>query len=589
MANRTRLYGGGRAVRDNGRARAAERWCAYAASGRGGCVAYKDRGCSSGTFGGNEVVLSPDQRFLYVASGDSAVAGYRRDPGTGRLRPLRGSGGCITATAVDEIFGDEDPRAGRRCARSPLLGRFSDATVGLSISPDGRHLYVGSNTYSEMTPNNFTAHAALLVLQRNVHTGALRQVGCLTEAGEPPCQALRGIENALGALAVSPDGETVYVGASVAIGNSHASSVAVLDRDPVSGALTQLDGSAGCLAPPAYPGCDPARGLHDGTSALALSPDGRNLYLAGQDGYIDATYGTLAVFQRDPQSGALAQLQGEAGCLAGDGRDGCALGRHLGRYPENMPELAISPDGLNAYVVFQNAFGPLPSGLGVYHRDPSTGALTELPGRRGCLTARGRGGCTPARAIEEPESLTVSADGNNVYMSAFNSHAVAVFQRRPGTGALRQRPGDAGCTSGNEGPAIPGPLGGEFNVDEGCASGDIEGGDLELSRDGVYGYAPGAGRIAILARNAPRIRVRIRPRHCLTATTMAAVAIRAYARLRRVTVRLDGHVIGNTRRGRLRVRVPPSSFGPRRTLTVAAVDVRGRSSRARGSLHNCLG
>jgi len=565
--------------------------------GKRGCVAYKERDCSPGRIGGHKVMLSTDQRFLYVASGELALAGYRRDRGTGRLRPVAGAGGCITATAFDDQFLlYESARAVRSCTRSTLLGGPSFWTLGMAISPDGRHLYVAGNRHTRVARQTYESDAVVLVLRRNRRTGELRQIGCLTEGGQPPCVALRGAEDGLEEVVISPDGESVYVGAGVEVEGrspSSASSIAVLDRDPVSGALTQLEGPAGCLAPPGYPGCEPARGLNERTSALALSPDGRNVYLAGMDAFLLAGEeeghpdGTLAVFQRDPGTGALTQLAGEAGCLAGTSREGCAPGRRLGSYPPNVPELAISPDGRNAYAIFETSSGP--GGLGVYRRNAATGALTELPGRRACLSAGGGGGCTRARAIEEPEAVTVSADGRNVYVTSFNSHATSIFVRRPGSGALRQRRGSAGCIGGLPGPPIPGPLGGVFNADRGCADGAVGGTDLELTRDGAYGYAPGDGTIVTLARNPPRIRALIRPRRCLTAHSSATITVTAYAPLRRVTVRLDGRVIANTRRRRFRVRLAPGQHTSRQGLSVVAADNRGRLSRVQGTLRNCTG
>jgi DNA-binding beta-propeller fold protein YncE len=535
-------------------------------------------------------MLSPDQRFLYVAAGESGLAGYRRSRASGRLRPVPGARGCFTATAFDEdLLQWEDRRAVRACIRSPLLGGPSFGTLGMAISPDGRYLYVAGNLYSRTAPHTYDADGTVLVLQRSRRHGTLQQTGCLTEHGEPPCQALRGVES-LAELAMSPDGRSVYIGGNVPGETGPASGIAVLSRDPVGGGLTQLGGPSGCIAPPGFPGCDQARGLNEGTSTLAVSPDGKNVYLAGSDATGRGPHpGTLAIFRRDPVTGVLGQVPGEAGCLASDRRDGCAFGRHLGTYPENVPGIAVSPDGRSAYAVFTtvSSGGLVSGGLGVYRRDPSTGALTELPGPRGCLSAHGRGGCTPARAVAYPHSVTVSTDGRNVYVSAFNSHSVAVFLRPPGGGALRQPGGSLGCISSNQGPVIPGPLGGEFNVDEGCAAGKIDGSDFELSRDGAYGYAPGEGRIAIAARNAPRIRLRLRPRRCLTANTRALVVVRSYAPLGRVTVRLDGEVIAENARRRLRLRVSPARLHRRRNIRLVAVDTLGRRGVAKRTLRNC--
>ena len=158
--------------------------------GKRGCAAYKERDCSPGRIGGHKVVLSPDQRFLYVASGELALAGYRRDRGTGRLRPVAGARGCITATAFDDEFLlYESRRAVRRCTRSALLGGPSFGALGMAISPDGRHLYVAGNRHTRVARQTYEPDAVVLILRRNRRTGELRQIGCLTESGAPPCAA----------------------------------------------------------------------------------------------------------------------------------------------------------------------------------------------------------------------------------------------------------------------------------------------------------------------------------------------------------------------------------------------------------------
>src|SRR3954466_10435885 len=82
------------------------------------------------------------------------------------------------------------------------------------------------------------------------------------------------------------------------------------------GALTQRAGTSGCVSESGDGGrCADGSGLGD-ASALAISPDGRNVYVVAK-----ATQ-SLALFDRDAASGALT----ERGCLTlwALGDPGCA-------------------------------------------------------------------------------------------------------------------------------------------------------------------------------------------------------------------------------------------------------------------------
>jgi DNA-binding beta-propeller fold protein YncE len=203
---------------------------------------------------------------------------------------------------------------------------------------------------------------------------------------------------------------------------------------PVFGSLSQLPGKRGCVqhSEPEWPQpCARGRGLRGATS-VAVSPDGQHAYVASLDG--------LAAFARDRQTGALPQLSGEAGCVQGEENslrdESCARARG-DLFGEGS--VTVSPDGRNAYSVHFGA-------VGVFARDPDTGALTQLPGAAGCLQASWPT-CARARGLAAAGHLAVSNDGRNVYVAAPGSQAVAVFARDPATGALTQLPGRAGCVS----------------------------------------------------------------------------------------------------------------------------------------------
>ena len=120
----------------------------------------------------------------------------------------------------------------------------------------------------------------MIELDRNPETGALTQLGCLASSltGETEhCTQVNSIAGPLG-VAISPGGQNVYVT------SFDENAVAAFERNPESGALTQLAEPYGCVTSNAS-GCAEGStelvGL-DGPRRLTVSPDGFNVYVAGQ-------------------------------------------------------------------------------------------------------------------------------------------------------------------------------------------------------------------------------------------------------------------------------------------------------------------
>ena len=305
------------------------------------------------------------------------------------LSQLGGRGGCVY-----------DPRGGSaqglhvdlpgRCASAESLDGAYDAAV----SPDGRHVYVGS----------FQADS-ISAFTRNAANGTLQQLpggtGCLVE--QPfqtvcgPAPAIDGISS----VTVSPDGRNVYAASYF----SHA--VATFVRDRATGELSPLETETGCISEAEIEyQCAPGAGLL-GAASVAASPDGRNVYVAGSLG------GTVAVFARAQGSGVLTQLPGAAGCLrdadVGFEEDTCGKAFAL----DSATAVAVSPDGRNVYV---SSFGS--AAVAVFARNRSSGALTPLAGTAGCLSeVRAVPACASGRALEGAFGVTVSPDGKNVYVA----------------------------------------------------------------------------------------------------------------------------------------------------------------------------
>jgi DNA-binding beta-propeller fold protein YncE len=254
--------------------------------------------------------------------------------------------------------------------------------------------------------------------------------GCLVDRGTArrgctPVRALRGPAPFLGseAIAISPDGKNVYVA------SSRSSAIAVFKRNRHTGKLAQRSGPAGCIAAGSAHGCAPAFGL-EGPNSVAVSADGKNVYATS------VASDAVAIFSRNPSTGALTQASDGSGCIANAATAGCTEGRAL----DGADVVTVSPDDANVYVgaFFGNA-------VAVFDRDPSTGALTQPTDTTGCLVETPADGCTTALALEAPEGMAISGDGNNVYVATAVSNALLVLTRDPSTGALEQASDGSGC------------------------------------------------------------------------------------------------------------------------------------------------
>jgi DNA-binding beta-propeller fold protein YncE len=203
------------------------------------------------------------------------------------------------------------------------------------------------------------------------------------------------------------------------------------------GALVQLPGKSGCLVDRSKHrrGCTPVRALLGpgpflGSNAVALSPHGKNLYVASSKS------NAIAVFTRHAGTGKLTQRRGKAGCIAANGRGGCATAVGL----DHPNSVAVSADGRNVYATSLGS-----NAVTIFARSPSTGGLSQATDGSGCIANAATPGCTTGRELDGPDVVTVSPDGDNVYVGAFFGNAVAMFDRDPSTGALTQ-PGDTtGC------------------------------------------------------------------------------------------------------------------------------------------------
>ena len=148
--------------------------------------------------------------------------------------------------------------------------------------------------------------------------------------------------------------------------------------------------------------------------------------------------------------------------------------------------VTVSPDGRSVY-----ATGVASDAVVVLRRSSSTGALTQAKGPRGCIARTTMSGCTVGRALDGPDVVTVSPDGDNVYVGSFIGNAIVSLDRSSSSGALTQPADTTGCltnvaTSGcTTGVALAAPEG------------------MAVSGDGanVYVASAASNALVVLARD----------------------------------------------------------------------------------------
>src|ERR1700733_2656038 len=234
-----------------------------------------------------------------------------------------------------------------------------NAAYQAQVSPDGRNVY------------SVAVSGDLVEYSRNQANGTLTEIGCVT-SGTSECAPVNSTTKAIAmsspaAVAISPDGEDVYV---ITQGTN---SLVEFSRNLETGLLTET----GCISrEDAECGSHEAGGLNS-PYGVAISPDGKSVYVAS---YSDEA---IAEFSRNTATGALTQLSGGNNCITSGtkGLTGCETEGALGL--ERAVGVAVSPDGKNVYVAAGATVGE--GAVVSLERNTSTGALTQLPGKGGCL------------------------------------------------------------------------------------------------------------------------------------------------------------------------------------------------------------
>ena len=309
-------------------------------------------------------------------------------------------------------------------------------------------------------------------------------LGSLTELPSSPAtgSGLNGTQD----VVVSPDGENVYVASMT------DDAVAEFARG-ADGSLTQI----GCIADntDSSSTCSnqAATGLVD-PLAIAISSNGKNVYVAAQEVPNGESDGTVAEFTRNAD-GTLTPVSGNDCIAEGEVEGGCdTQGAHGLALPD---ALAVSPDGANVYVGDEQD-----QAITTLTRNTDDGSLTEAgTAADDCIQDTNVGGSecnNTASGLSIVTGVVVSAKGDNVYTSGapgeFSNGSIAEFSRGEG-GTLEPLDAPNNCIGTPEGADTCGS----------GATGLIGTVGLVISPDGnnVYTASDGsAGPIAEFSRGA---------------------------------------------------------------------------------------
>jgi hypothetical protein len=424
---------------------------------------------------------APDFSSLYVTGAfTSSLVHYRRDARNG------------SPSFVDCLTGNFGGPCAQLATVQTTTGSGLDLVDALAVSHDGRFVYTTSGING--------GDATIMAFARDPASGSLGFSSCVTGSSKMNddnpgvCTLLPGIpanptmpSPVLArptAIAISPNDRFVYV--SLEFG------LAGFSRDPVTGAL----GFLGCLTTlksAAAPCVHAQPGVIDTPRTPLIAPDGRSLYLA------DQLAGNVATVDLDPAGGDFHLRS----CITENRRrqPSCTVARTAPRHGygglDAPTGLALSADGRSLYAT--SKFGAVE----VFKRNRRSGSLTA----KACISAaRESPGCAVIPAahrlaggtgLDGARGAALSRNGRRLYVAASADASLAVFKRKPASGALSY----LGCMTAN---AKLGPRGNgacskllRTGSRRGYGSGLYKVSQLLLSPDGRWLYGLDVGDDAV--------------------------------------------------------------------------------------------
>ena len=244
---------------------------------------------------------------------------------------------------------------------------------GIGISPDGRQVVYGT-----------TNSANINLYSRNASTGKLTATGFVAATG------MSGIYD----LKYSNDGKNLYQtsfsGDGIVTYNRSENGVLSVSQVITSSTKQRL-----CQLGQFFVFC--GIGTMDGAFAMAVSPDDKQVYVAG---YND---GSLTAFVRNLSTGALSYMQRYTRTINGEDVLGGA------------DRVVVSPDGQNVYVTARGD-----GTLSVFGRN-ADGTLV--------FQTAYQDGTNGIDKLGDTSDLVVSPDGKYLYATAWHDDAINVFKR----------------------------------------------------------------------------------------------------------------------------------------------------------------
>ena len=404
------------------------------------------------------LAISPDGGFLY-ARGQFETLVYKRNSMDGTLNIIEtlndgrqinlprslqvapdGNRVYIANTYFDQIaIFDRNPLSGRLSFHSELpnapgscnLISGLDEPIAVALSPDETHLYAVS----------YGSHS-IVIFERDAATGHIRFVDALIDgAVDHQGNTILGMRHPK-SVVVSADGASVYV---VTVGDGSVGSGAIVAFRRLSTGLLQFIAS--------YQSDEPGFG----GSAIAITADGSSVYSA-------STNFGIARFSRHSSTGALT-FQDTTMEVFGSYSYGLAIAGDLLATVHNFPSeltlfsidtahgaltlvqrlqeneidpagttitglssvasVALSPQGNQAYTLGRDGL------IVVFDRDSKSGLFTLLQR----IDLGGPAAKSSPPQIDYPE-LTISADGQWLYVADFGENRLFQLQRNDETGRL---------------------------------------------------------------------------------------------------------------------------------------------------------
>lgn len=284
--------------------------------------------------------LTVTANAVYTSSpSQSTVVHLTRDPTSGLLSEGSALTDCFRGTGSPDV----------NCGSSPTpAGETSGlkGASGLALSPDGTTLYVAASKSSAVT--RFT---------RDTSTGNITSPTCTNQHGLDPATDCAGTaqEGLVGAQAVLSTDGNVYVASGATTSDTNKDNTLVTFTRNSDGSLNPAEDQCWrepTAATPAQANCGTspdaggtAVGLL-GADALALTSDGKFLYVAGAGG------NDIAEFSRDTTNGFVTPLAGVDNCVAEPSNVDCnptnRAAKGLGVVSSIVTGPATSPDFLYA-------------------------------------------------------------------------------------------------------------------------------------------------------------------------------------------------------------------------------------------------